>query len=114
MRKVFMILAVMITVTTTACKTKKTAGGDGNNNSALTELSTGKVSHQYRETGCPTVIIVEQKTEESPLTLIPLQKLPDKFDKDGLRIKFHYRLLRMPNPAGCSVGLPAEITDISK
>lgn len=97
-----------------ACKTKKTVEGNENNTANNSELSAGKVSHQYRETGCATVIIVERKAEESPLTLIPFQKLPDKFDKDGIQIKFHYRLLRMPNPAGCSVGLPAEITDISK
>lgn len=74
-------------------------------------LTSGKVSHMYRATGCKTVIIVSGFTE--PLTLIPKDELPVKLDKDGLEILFNYRLLKMPNPKGCSVGMPAELSDVS-
>ncbi len=78
------------------------------NNSAMTS---GKVSHIYRATGCKTVIIINNSDEA--LTLIPSVELPGEFDKDGLEIFFNYRLLKMPNPEGCSVGLPAELSDVA-
>jgi hypothetical protein len=74
----------------------------------------GKVSHQYRETGCSTVILVNSENQDKPLTLIPRDTLSPEFDIDGLEILFNYRTLKMPNPKGCTVGIPAEITDISK
>jgi hypothetical protein len=74
----------------------------------------GKVSHQYREGGCSTVILVNLENQDKPLTLIPRDTLAPEFDIDGLVILFNYRTLKMPNPKGCSVGIPAEITDISK
>jgi hypothetical protein len=46
--------------------------------------------------------------------LIPRDTLSPEFDIDGLEIFFNYRKLKMPNPKGCSVGIPAEIKDISK
>jgi hypothetical protein len=72
----------------------------------------GKVSHQFRGEGCFTVIIIKQPGND--IILIPKNPLPKKFDKNGLEIKFEYRLLRMPNPKGCEKGRPAEITNISK
>jgi hypothetical protein len=72
----------------------------------------GTVSHKYRPTGCATVIIVKQEEEE--ITLIPKDKLAKEFDVDGKQIMFNYHTLKMPQPEGCAVGMPAEITDISK
>lgn len=72
----------------------------------------GEVSHEYRATGCATVILVANE-DGSSMTLIPKDKLDSKFDKNGLKISFNYHPLKMANPAGCSVGIPAEITDIS-
>ena len=40
--------------------------------------------------------------------------LADDMDKDGLNIYFDYQPLKMKNPEGCNVGIPAEITNISK
>jgi hypothetical protein len=72
----------------------------------------GKVSHKYRAGGCSTVIVfIKDGTE---MTLIPKDKLAAEFDVDGQAIMFNYRPLKMPNPAGCTVGMPAEITDLSK
>lgn len=74
--------------------------------------TTGKVSHKYRPDGCATVIIFMQDGTET--TLIPSQKLAAEYDVDGQEIMFNYRTLKMHNPEGCNVGMPAEITDLSK
>ncbi len=73
----------------------------------------GIVSHKYNVTGCATVIIVNQTNEEE-LVLIPSKPLEKNIDADGLEINFNYRMLKMPNPKGCNVGVPAEITNVSK
>ena len=105
----FIVLAVFFT----SCKAKEISTQQTDKSVQInnTALSSGYVSHKYRETGCKTVIIVSSTDE--PLVLIPSQDLPDKFDKDGLKILFNYRPLRIKNPAGCSVGIPAELSDIS-
>ena len=72
----------------------------------------GEVSHEYKATGCTAVVIVTNE-DGSKLTLLPKDKLDSKFDKNGLKINFNYRLLKMPNPPGCDAGIPAELTDIS-
>lgn len=73
----------------------------------------GRVSHQYRAAGCNTVI--EVKLAEGEIqTLIPKDKLAAEFDVDGKELYFNFLLLRMPQPAGCTVGQPAAITDIVK
>ena len=74
----------------------------------------GKVSHQYRKSGCATVILVKLENEDILLTLIPRDTLLPMFDVDGQEIMFNYRKLKMPNPRGCAVGIPAEVKDISK
>lgn len=73
----------------------------------------GKVSHKYRASGCNTVIEVKLEGDEIQ-TLIPKDKLDANFDVDGLELYFNFHLLRMPQPAGCSTGQPAEITDVVK
>lgn len=111
---IFFILALM----SNGCKSKKEASASVP--AVTTEQpvakgnTTGKVSHQYNATGCATVVIVKIDGQENPLTLIPKDKLASSFDVDGLEISFNYRTLKMPQPAGCSVGIPAELTEISK
>jgi hypothetical protein len=39
--------------------------------------------------------------------------LPKAFNKDGIEIRFNYTTLRMPQPKGCTTGIPAEIRDVS-
>lgn len=72
--------------------------------------SSGKVSQAYRGT-CGTVIVVDGNSE---LLLIPRKKLPKSLDKEGMEIKFDYKMLRMPNPKGCEKGNMAEISNASK
>jgi hypothetical protein len=99
-----------------SCKTKQNI----NNSNPVKEAAApvgknfGTVSFQYKATGCSTVIVIKDEAQNNTITLIPKEKLPDEFDKDGLEIYFNYRPLKMPNPKGCSIGIPASITDISK
>ena len=80
-------------------------------NGADTAKTVGKVSHKFKKTGCATVIILQSDPQ---VILIPREKLPKSFDKNGLKISFHYRRLRTPNPLGCVKGVPADITGITK
>jgi hypothetical protein len=73
----------------------------------------GKVSHEYRATGCKTVIVIKTDDATNPLVIIPISPLPDAFDKDGLTLYFNYKLSRIKNPEGCMKGIPAEVTEIS-
>lgn len=92
-----------------SCKNKKNMS----NNSSTTKGATlGKVSFKYKEGGCTSVIIMKGE-DGAESVLIPKDKLDSKFDKDGLEIYFDYAALRMPNPAGCVTGRPAEISNLS-
>jgi hypothetical protein len=73
--------------------------------------STGVVSQRYNPEGCATVIIMNEGTD-SAATLIPKDSIPSQFNQDKLEITFNYRVLKMPNPNGCKVGMPALISDI--
>ena len=101
-----------------SCKSKKEASAStpvtASEQPTAKGNTLGKVSHQYKATGCATVVLVKLEGQENPLTLIPKDKLPGSFDVDGLEILFNYRTLKMPQPAGCNVGIPAELTEISK
>ena len=100
-----------------SCKTKKPSTQQNSQSTEQTPVkpkTLGKVSHQYRVTGCNTVVIVNAENNENPLVLIPKDTLAKEFDKDGLEIYFEYRLLKIKNPAGCSHGIPALISNISK
>lgn len=101
------------------CKSNKHAIASNASTTSTTQTvakgnTLGKVSHQYSATGCTTVVIVKLEGQENPLTLIPKDKLASSFDVDGQEILFNYRTLKMPQPAGCNVGIPAELTEISK
>jgi hypothetical protein len=107
------LLLLLLSAATVSCKSKKdTASTASLTQPAVTGETVGKVSHQYRSGGCPTVIIVAQEGAEE-MVLIPKDKLAKAFDKDGMEIRFNYHTLRMPQPAGCTKGIPAEITDVS-
>ncbi len=118
MKSYMLILSIAISLSI-SCKTKKATAETSSTNVKQTTMtdtqaaapkSTGKVSHQYRATGCATVIVIT--TPDNTITLIPKDKLPDNIDVDGLEISFDYRLLKMHNPVGCNVGIPAAITNI--
>jgi hypothetical protein len=71
----------------------------------------GKVSLELKKDGCNALVIAQTEDGEE-IVLIPKTSL-GLFEEDGKKIKFHYRVLRMPQPAGCSKGMPAELTDIT-
>ena len=122
---VIYFLAICISMAT-ACKSKqkdiassaktepnaKTESTVKTEPTAVTAKTIGKVSHEYRATGCATVVVIPGGTK--PLILIPKNKLPDDMDVDGLEISFNYRTLKTPQPAGCTKGIPAELRDVTK
>lgn len=111
----FMLFIALGLFITSGCKPKQDATKQATITAAPPVGTTlGKVSHQYRKTGCATVVIVKLKNEDQPITLIPKDTLAPLYNVDGLEILFNYHTLRMPNPKGCNVGIPAEIKDISK
>lgn len=111
MKRIASIFSIFLVVFI-SCKTKKDAAVEVK---PVTEnaKTLGVVSHQYRNTGCQTVVMVQSVTEAGSFILIPKDKLGE-FDIDKQEIYFNYRRLRMPNPAGCLKGFVAEITDIEK
>lgn len=83
-----------------------------NENKVAIGNTIGKVSAQYKSSGCSSIIITKAE-DGTEIFLLPKDKLSDEFDKEGLEILFNYKLLKMPTPEGCSKALPAEITDIT-
>lgn len=142
MKSIFIILAIVVSATTTSCKAKKgasasattattssssTPGVSGTTATTTTMETTnttasnnnqgahaGKVSHKYRAGGCETVIIIMAHDDVAEITLIPKDKLNKDIDVDGQNITFDYQPLKMPQPAGCTVGMPAAISNITK
>jgi hypothetical protein len=112
--KTLKIIALGLLIFTFSCKTKQV----GLQNTQTTDVKTsdpktlGKVSHEFKATGCGTIVIIKDK--ENQTILIPKDALPEEFDKDGLQIYFEYRLLKMKNPSGCGKGIPADLSNISK
>ena len=106
--RTLLILFTIVSTGFASCKTNKTTASTSAEQQ--TPQTTGKVSHQYKETGCATVVII--KNGDETITLIPKDKLPDSLDVDGKELTFDYRTLKMHNPAGCNVGMPAELTNV--
>lgn len=121
----YLLLFTLSLSVTMACKVKSSKENANNNAPIKSNVNNeqtvtpaenktlGKISHKYRASGCNTVIEVKLEGDEIQ-TLIPKDKLPKNLDIDGLEVYFNFLVLRMPQPAGCSVGQPAEITDIVK
>lgn len=105
------LLLIMLAVSAIACKSKKSSA-ISSGVTTVVGTTVGKVSHEFRPQGCVTVIRVVQDTGDG-IVLIPKDKLDKRYDVHGMQIMFNYTTLRMPQPKGCSEGMPAEITDIS-
>lgn len=112
--RLFIFIIAFGLLATPCCKSKNEVAKQTTATVVPAGTTLGKVSHQYRASGCATVIIVKLENQDQPLTLIPRDTLPPVFNIDGLEILFNYRKLKMPNPKGCNVGLPAQIMDLSK
>jgi hypothetical protein len=102
MKSYLIILSIVVSIFT-SCKSKETAAA-----STMGKTS-GKVSHEYKAGGCSAVIVTSDG-----VTLIPSIALKKDFDVDGLEVTFDYLSLKMPQPAGCTTGIPAEITNLGK
>ena len=111
MKSIILIIAT-VSLSIGACKIGEHAPVKTTSSSSeqTSPKTSGKVSHQYKATGCATVIII--KNGDELITIIPKDKLSDNFDVDGLEISFDYRPLKMHNPEGCNAGFPAEVTNI--
>lgn len=103
----FLLLTFLAFPSCKCCKAKKQA--QTTVETAVGAFS-GTVSHQYRATGCKTVIMV---SGEDSLTIIPVEGLPESMDVDGTQIWFDYVTLRMPQPEGCNTGVPASLSHVS-
>jgi len=115
MKNILFIIVIVIFIST-SCKTKQSISPTTKavEQKSVKGKTLGKVSHQYKPSGCATVIIINKEGQDKPITLIPKDELPKGIDVSGQEIYFDYHTLRMKNPAGCDVGIPAEITNISK
>ena len=115
MRHILVLLLALI-VLTFSCKTRHVTEKThlpAPDQTTEASKTLGKVSHQYRATGCNTVILVENNENTDTLVLIPIDTLSKEFDKDAQLIYFDYRLLKIWNPATCSHGIPATLSNIS-
>lgn len=112
MKNVFCFFVICILIMSCHSRQKDILSSPKDEQPAAASKTSGMVSHQFRVTGCATVIVVAGTSP--PLILIPKNKLPDNMDVNGLEISFNYRKLKMPLPVGCSKGIPAELTDIIK
>jgi len=114
--KRFIFILVVVCIFMGGCCAKRKVVKTDTTAAVITHGATlGKVSHQYRATGCATVIVCDGSYDLNVhATLIPRDTLAKDFDVDGLEIYFDYRPLKMKNPAGCTVGIPALISNISK
>jgi hypothetical protein len=124
MKNLTVLLAILVLISY-SCKTKSKTQSQTQTQTQTQVVDTktgptkvavktqGKVSHEYRATGCNTVVVVKTEDAANPLVLIPIATMSEEFDKDGLTIYFNYSLSRIKNPEGCSHGIPAVLTDIS-
>lgn len=107
------LLFLIIITVLFSCKTsEKQVKTESSANDSATKFR-GIVSHKYKNEGCKTIIIVENNKESKQLILIPLKGFDEKFDKDNFKIKFDYLPLRIKNPEGCNIGIPAAISNIA-
>lgn len=115
MRK-FIVLVTLIIPIAIGCATKpkSVVNNDNSSQNNSSSKSTGVVSYQYRSGGCSTVVVVDADKQHDQIILIPKDPLPSQCDKDGAKIAFNYRTLKMPNPKGCLIGIPAELSNVSK
>ena len=102
-----MLIVTILLSSSCMCKKKV------DNSSSENGKTVGMVSHQFRASGCNTVIVIND-SQGNEIILIPKDPLPSKLDKDHLKIRFDYTTLKMPNPKGCGKGIPAQITNVQK
>lgn len=107
----YLFLITIIGFLVISCKSKQTSTISNSTSQLSTDSKTkGVVSHQYKEIGCGSVVVITQNNQS--IILIPHPLLDKNFDIDGKKIAFNFRKLRRSNPMGCNVGIPAELKNI--
>jgi hypothetical protein len=111
-QSVICYLILVVSFMLHSCKSQQTNTAKTTDTSqpANTTKFVGIVSHQYKSSGCGTIVLYKREIEKDTLFLIPMTSLGE-FDKDGLEISFNYRMLRVHNPKGCK-GIPVQLSDI--
>lgn len=107
------IFSVIFSVSFVSCKSKQKTHND---NDKIVEQPAqtngeymGVVHHNYEESTCSVVVV---NVGEEDMVLIPVNGLPEAMDIDGMQIRFNYHALKMPQPEGCTSGIPVELTDV--
>lgn len=72
----------------------------------------GVVSSKYKNKGCG--YLVQVKVAGKKMYFMPKTPLEKAFEKNGLRIKFNYRRLRLPSPPNCEFCYMVELKDLEK
>jgi hypothetical protein len=112
--KWILILAIASATLFSGCKSYKERKKQHDINEEVPTVTlgttTGTISHGNTDSPC-TIVTVAQS--EGNLILIPVKGLPFDLDKEGNVILFDYNTLKMPQPEGCGVGIPAEIRNVS-
>ena len=107
--KWIVLLLLVFSFALSSCKCNKEAKKSDTNVTVIIGSTIGTVSHKFRATGCKTVIFVNQSEQ----VLIPIEGLPQDLDVDGRVITFDFNLLRMPQPEGCNIGQPAQLSNVA-
>ncbi|PLW93556.1 MAG: hypothetical protein C0592_05735 [Marinilabiliales bacterium] len=110
-----LIISMILSVTLISCKCKEKVKDD---NAVVVEqpaVSNGEfvgiVHHNFEESTCT---VIEAVAGDEILYLIPVNGLPEELNVDGATIRFNYTALRMPQPEGCTKGIPVELRDVEE
>lgn len=111
-----LIFSMILSVTLFSCKCREKQKDI--NEIQDTEIITGVVQgehigvihHNYEESTCT---VIEAVKGDEVFYLIPVNGLPEGLDVDGKHIRFNFTPLKMPQPANCMKGIPAELRDVS-
>jgi len=113
-KKVIFLILIGFICLCNSCKSHQKSEVVNSINLDLADKRTiGYISHKYKADGCGSVIIISDLNYQPEVVIIPKDPLPKEIDKEGVKIKFNYRKLKMPNPNGCNIGGMAEISEIS-
>jgi len=83
MKKYFLQVAIFFSIVSCTSGKKTNTSTLTKEEQSKSSKTFGKISHQYKSTGCSTVIIVEGSVLNAPLVLIPKDKLDNEINKDG-------------------------------
>lgn len=108
-----LIVSILLSVSTMSCKCKKNLHDDNEKIVEQPAASNGEfvgvVRHNFEESTCT---VIEALDGDQVVYFIPVNGLPESMDIDGMQIRFNYHPLKMPQPEGCTKGIPVELSDV--